>query len=258
MPRTLALLLLLTLPFTPLPGQSDISNQAKPERIYDVEVILFRNESVPRGRETVLPTASPELPARSIDFSNPDSAARAARDGFKPLTDAQLRLKAERQRLDASRRYRVLKHFGWRQPGLAADDTRAIRVRGGRFYDNSYESIDEAMNADAAGETRRGLYELEGWLRVSLSRYLHTEANLVLREPAKPEQIAQTRNGQRVPPIDSSGRKLLINYPLKEKRRMRSKRLHYLDHPEYGLLVLITPYQPAAAVKPAASASGSE
>ncbi len=246
MPRTPALLLLLALSFSPLPGRADISNQAKPERIYDVEVILFRNESVPRGRETVLPTASPELPARSIDFSNPASAARAARDGFKPLTDAQLRLKAERQRLDASRRYRVLKHFGWRQPGLAARNARAIRVRGGRFYDSSYESIDETMSTDAAGDTRRGLYELEGWLRVNLSRYLHTEANLVLREPASAQQIARTRDGLRVPSIDNPGQKLLINYPLQEKRRMRSKRLHYLDHPEYGLLVLITPYTPKA------------
>jgi hypothetical protein len=37
---------------------------------------------------------------------------------------------------------------------------------------------------------------------------------------------------------------------------MRSKRLHYLDHPEYGLLVLITPYPPPAAEATAATPDG--
>ncbi len=238
---------------------ADIANEAKPDRIYDVEVILFRNEAVPKGRETVLPTPSPELPKDSIDFANPASAAAAASDGFRPLAETELQLMAERQRLDKSRRYRVLLHLGWRQPGLAAADARAIRIRGGRFYDGSYASIDEALRSASGAEdatgSQRGLYELEGWIRVSLARYLHTEANLVLREPANPEQLAETQDNLDADSFDSLQRKLLINYPLKEKRRMRSKRLHYLDHPEYGLVVLITPRKsevssPADNVKP--------
>jgi len=228
---------------------ADISNEAKPDRIYDVEIILFRNEAVPRGQETVLPSPSPTLPSGSIDFSNPASAARAARDGFIPLPEQALQLKPERERLDKSRRYRVLLHLGWRQPGLAARKARAIRIRGGRYYDASYASIDETRRG-IAGNARpqQGLFELEGWIRISLSRYLHTEADLVLREPAGAAPLTEGRGD---PVIDDGAsdlqQKLLINYPLKEKRRMRSKRLHYLDHPQYGLLVLITPHQPANA-----------
>jgi len=228
---------------------ADISNEAKPDRIYDVEIILFRNEAVPRGRETVLPSPSPTPPPGSIDFNNPASAARAARNGFTPLPEQALQLKPERERLDKSRRYRVLLHLGWRQPGLAARDARAIRIRGGRFYDTSYASIDEALRSDAAeagsARAQSGLFELEGWIRVSLSRYLHTEADLVLREPANAEQLAESQDSLGNGGFDSLQQKLLINYPLKEKRRMRSKRLHYLDHPQYGLVVLITPYQAA-------------
>ncbi len=240
---------------------ADISNEAKPDRIYDVEVILFRNEAVPKGRETVLPSPSPSLPRGGFDFNSPRSAARAAKAGFTPLKKSQLRLQAERERLDKSRRYRVLLHFGWRQPGLAARNARAIRVRGGRFYDSSYASIDDSLNNQPGTENsppRRGLFELEGWLRVSLSRYLHTEANLVLREPANAEQIEQSQDSLGNNAFDSLQQKLLINYPLKEKRRMRSKRLHYLDHPEYGMIVLITPYQPqqAATGTPATTGSG--
>ncbi len=238
---------------------ADISNEAKPDRIYDVEIILFRNEAVPKGRETVLPTPSPELPKGSIDFVSPSSAAAAAKAGFRPLTESELQLKAERQRLDKSRRYRVLLHLGWRQPGLAAADARAIRIRGGRFYDGSYASIDEALRSGPAQEgsvdRQRGLYELEGWIRVSLARYLHTEANLVLREPANEEQRAQSQKILGTATLDSFEQKLLVNYPLKEKRRMRSKRLHYLDHPEYGLVVLITPWKPETSAAPATAES---
>ena len=35
---------------------------------------------------------------------------------------------------------------------------------------------------------------------------------------------------------------------LKERRRMRSKELHYFDHPRFGVIALITPYTPPAEV----------
>ena len=38
---------------------------------------------------------------------------------------------------------------------------------------------------------------------------------------------------------------ILNNHRLREHRRMRSKNLHYLDSPEFGMLILITPYEVA-------------
>ena len=35
----------------------------------------------------------------------------------------------------------------------------------------------------------------------------------------------------------------LFNYPLKQTRRMRSTELHYFDHPNIGMLVVIRPYE---------------
>jgi hypothetical protein len=32
-------------------------------------------------------------------------------------------------------------------------------------------------------------------------------------------------------------------FELHQSRRMRSKTLHYIDHPLYGVLLLITPYE---------------
>ena len=36
----------------------------------------------------------------------------------------------------------------------------------------------------------------------------------------------------------------LFNYPLRQSRRMRSTELHYFDHPLFGMLIMITPYEP--------------
>jgi hypothetical protein len=56
---------------------------------------------------------------------------------------------------------------------------------------------------------------LDGTIKVSVKRYLHVDLDLLLK----------------------SGK----GYRLQSKRRMRSKEIHYIDHPMMGVLVLITP-----------------
>ncbi len=56
---------------------------------------------------------------------------------------------------------------------------------------------------------------LDGTIQVSVKRYLHVDLDLLLK----------------------TGR----SYRLKTSRRMRSKEIHYIDHPMMGVLVLITP-----------------
>ena len=90
------------------------------------------------------------------------------------------------------------------------------------------------------------LYELEGKITVALSRYLHTYADLVLRRPRLPlEQSVTNLETSTSLQNASADSYILNNHSLKEHRRMRSKTLHYLDSPEFALLILITPYEPA-------------
>ena len=63
--------------------------------------------------------------------------------------------------------------------------------------------------------------KLNGLVRISVQRYLHAEFDLVLRQDA-----------------DGFGQR---QYRFKEKRRMRSRKLHYLDHPRMGILIEIRP-----------------
>ena len=114
---------------------------------------------------------------------------------------------------------------------------------------------------------------LDGLIRVSLSRYLHLQADLILsREITLPVQPSiflhenKTSSTEaddvitvRESPKNTAPTEAVIStelgalnftetsfyqpYRLLESRRMRSKEVHYLDHPAFGVIALITPYE---------------
>jgi hypothetical protein len=65
--------------------------------------------------------------------------------------------------------------------------------------------------------------EVRGTVRLYLSRFLHLETHLLY---SSPNALGGTP------------------FELVESRRMRSGELHYFDHPVFGMIVRITPYQP--------------
>jgi len=90
------------------------------------------------------------------------------------------------------------------------------------------------------------LYEVEGKITVSLSRYLHVYTDLVLRKPREllgPQLETTQLSSTKLLPQSFVEAKILDNHRLKEHRRMRSETLHYLDSPEFSMLILITPYE---------------
>jgi hypothetical protein len=241
-----------------LPGISIAQSSDDAElRFYDVEVIIFKNVRVPKGKELILPVSSPRIDAQIMDLSSPASIKRANKKAYKLLSSKQLRLRDKVARIVKSPYYDLLLHVGWRQPGLEKEKSLPIWIRGGRIFDEEFVSIDSQLTAltpaseNQAAETisaTRGnvqkIYELEGKITVALSRYLHTYTDLVLRRPRlslgetveNPESAASLQNA-------SADSYILNNHSLKEHRRMRSKTLHYLDSPEFALLILITPYE---------------
>ncbi len=257
MARFLAYLLMLGYAFAQLPASAQPAETETPLRFYDVEIVIFKNLNVPGSHEFNLPTPSASRAPNTLDLASPASIARAAKVGFTPLPSAELQLMDSVKSIVRSSRYELLVHTGWRQPGLDESKSIPVWVRGGTVFDSTYSSIDQVTETPAASSgSRRAslpsdlLYELEGQITVTLSRYLHTRAELVLRKPAQPgnllilnEDPAGQPNGQ--DDLALEGR-LLLNYALNEQRRMRSRKLHYLDHPEFGMLVLITPFESAA------------
>ncbi len=94
--------------------------------------------------------------------------------------------------LKRSRNYRPLRHLAWQQPGLPARGAPLV-------------AIGDELDA-----------EIRGTVKVSRSRFLHLELDLVLQE-----------GDQR--------------FRFQASRRMRSNELHYLDSPKLSAVVIITP-----------------
>ena len=91
-----------------------------------------------------------------------------------------------------------------------------------------------------------GLYELEGKITIALSRYLHTYTDLILRRPRlMADSVLDNPAQAEYLAAHAADTRILNNHLLREHRRMRSKNLHYIDSPEFAMLVLITPYEVA-------------
>lgn len=225
---------------------------AEPEvqKFYDVEIIVFKNKSVPKGKELNFPTPSPSRTKQTLNLSNSANIRKNRKKGFVSLQQKELRLQDIVQQIEKSSRYDLLIHTGWRQPGLDKTKALPVWIKGGKIFGHGYSSIDQVdPQVDRpknlkSSQPANALYELEGQIIITLSRYLHTRANLVLRKPANtqnvPESAENLSEGNTPETIEGYR---LSNYGLNEQRRMRSKKLHYLDHPQFGMLVLITPYE---------------
>ena len=99
-----------------------------------------------------------------------------------------------------------------------------------------------------------------GTLLLSVSRYLHLEANLNYRVPVVKEEmvpvnmedafvgtgvqqnVAFTEQGDAAE-MKLQQRETLQNFNMFETRRMRSKEMHYFDHPLVGIIVRVIPYE---------------
>ena len=272
----------LLLFFTLLPGmslaQSTDSSEAELIPRYDVEIIVFKNIQVPHGREFVLPVSSPAKDDATFDLTSAESIKAERKNGYEILTDNSFRLLDLVTRLVESPRYELLLHAAWRQPGLERERVLPIWIKGGQVYGNEYTSIDnsiEIFDSNQSDEMQtetgvksyefdeqtlasrklllleeqktqqhNGLYELEGKITIVLSRYLHTYVDLILRRPRLSADPALDNAAEaEYLAAHLADTHILNNHPLREHRRMRSKNLHYIDSPEFGMLVLITPYK---------------
>lgn len=127
---------------------------------------------------------------------------------FTKLSADSYRLKPVRYTLQRAGEYSVLYHRAWRQ--LAYSPSRAV-------------SYPVQTTTDSG-------YRLEGALQLKRGRYLHLDVDLRLLGT-----VVQAP-GQFLP-----SQELPRAYRLTERRRLRGDKLHYFDHPRFGLLALVTP-----------------
>lgn len=154
-------------------------------------------------------------------------AAEAA--GFRSITEGRS-LSDNASAMVSSGRYRVLRHTAWRQPGLDDESAIAVRISAGDPITlylpddlKIYEQFIPASSTLAAQWPREvQSFTVTGTIKVRLGRFLHMETLLVFTDPT---------TGQ--------------GFRLAQSRKMRSRELHYIDNPRFGILTRILPLDDA-------------
>ena len=148
------------------------------------------------------------------------------RNGLNGLSSSQYRLANSAALIQQSKHFQLLAHFGWTQPRLS--ENRALPI---------------LMTRDPLNE---GLPE--GEIRLHVSRYLHINVDLAQSEcvptqqktvPAGYQSSSTAADSRTYTGLTSEC--IEHTYQFKQHRKMRSKELHYLDNPVFGMLVYITP-----------------
>jgi hypothetical protein len=144
----------------------------------------------------------------------------------------------------------VLFHEAWNEPVPNRNEVVPIQIQGGNQYGRQFE--------------------LQGYISLYVERYLHFSTNLNLvkyKKSRDPFSLIDesTSNTSALKTLNDYGGISLINTDtasssqitreskdfyiaiesarLKESRKMRSKQIHYLDNPKFGILILITPIE---------------
>lgn len=106
--------------------------------------------------------------------------------------------------LDADGSYRVLTHKQWLQNADPRSDAGLVRL-----------------------STEDG--ELDGTFKFFMSRFLHVDLNLIYKQKES-KSIFQVGNSGGLP---------MVAFQMRERRRVRSNKIQYFDHPKFGVLVQV-------------------
>ncbi len=192
------------------------------------------SEPAELGSETILEetlgseTTSEEALGSETDSLEVDLAAAIAAYEAR-LFDASYRWRDDLTLIQAvkninrRRHLRPILHRKWRQPVPPRNAPAPIYI--------------QADITPTAPATRHGLAKIEGYIGLTVGRYLHFaptlwyNADTVGLEPVPLPLTARTE-----PPAAASG-----YLQLQESRRMRSGEIHYIDHPKLGVIVRIDP-----------------
>lgn len=208
-----------------------------PEASRESFVFESRSRFQPGPDDTAEAQDLPAAPdARDAEATDIILARRV--EAFRELPASARHLAAEAQRIRRSSRYRLLLHTAWAQPLPEGAEALPVLIH----------TPSKFLHASP----------LEGVVSVSRTRYLHLSTDLWLNELPEAESVS----GPSVLGQESDLSKTYPTLPISESlpawhqpprhrltqsRRMRSGTLHFVDHPNFGLLVQIDRYTPQLA-----------
>lgn len=197
---------------------------------YQVNIVVFENRNGVAGEEVMDQQEGIryEMPSNGVVIDAIDENGDA--QGFQRTTIIDQEFSGVVASLQRSSAYKVLLVKSWRQPGLSREQAIPVVLQGGQAY----------------GEH----FRLEGTVNLILSRYLHLETDLWLgdyvqtfapSEPAPADAVGLPVEDGSIAPANQSSFEATHLIRMQDTRRMRSKELHYLDHPLMGVIVKVIP-----------------
>ena len=208
---------------------ADDTTAAKDLKVYDVEIIIFEDKHARYLKNEVWNQKTTET---NVLAGNPGKPSKGGikTGSFKSIKPAIL--KKQYKRINASSEYNVLFYGAWRQAGL--EKSKAFEIN---------------INQLKSAHTDKSENTLAGTFKLVLARYLHIYNQLNYQR-----KVTVTENSE-ITGTDSTAsenQSEALNddmaphnglYPLNSHRRMRSKELHYIDHPLVGMLIQINPVE---------------
>ncbi|MGS2716778.1 CsiV family protein [Eionea flava] len=200
-------------------------------RWYQVEVLIFKRNTLDSGTH-----AQQEIWPTTIALEYPDKY-RFIQNALPRSTH---QLGGYNYTLRKSEQFEVLFHKAWNQQMWGENRSTPLIIQ--------------------AGERHGEHWELEGSINIHIGRFLHFTTNLWLSEFIYGDTLNNEYSDWPVlpllgkPNVPSSSNKEISNTPFSasqvqvsrivkftERRSMRSKETHYLDHPEMGIMVRMLP-----------------
>lgn len=193
-------------------------------------------------------------PAQAVtdsDFKLPDPVS----DAFLHIEGHVSNFERHIQRLRRSGEHRLLYHAVWRQPVLNRSQAEAVLITGGDRFGEHHElegSIMLSFNvnridvdtrlwvATFSREDRRNREERRGGDRLPAGYFGEASGEPDFTLPPPPfefDRSTTTATPQQAEEYAVTG----LGY-MQETRSMISNQLHYLDHPDFGVLVEVRPY----------------
>jgi hypothetical protein len=209
--------------------------------------------SSPQNR--ALNSISSETDAALNTNTSTSSVVGTNKESYAALPQNSLKLGPDNYALKRAPGYKPLYHKAWRQQGLDFKHSPWILIQGGEKFGNHHE--------------------LEGSIRLVRNRYLHVQANVwkarfsslapsLMMETVQPDTatpgISSPENpaseespsswpvlpnlpGTEAPISNNSKFQVIDIITLEQSSRISRDEITYLDHPEMGVLVLVSKYE---------------
>lgn len=215
--------------------------QARIASDYSFEIIVFEYTGSQYAQTESWPDnpGYPDYSQSKFSISGNRKHAASSQNpdvNFQLLQPDQFVLNKEANIIKRSSARKLLLHTAWKQKMHSKKRAYPINIKIGKSYSNSSSGSSfgnndfNSMNSPSVSPAT--LRQVEGTIKISIGRYLHVWTDLLYSRPGRNTNTTSAEHS------------VLQMSRHKAHRRMRSKELHYIDNPNFGILIYALPIKP--------------